>query len=420
MASSSEINLKNNNHDNNSNVNCNGRSLYILMMIFVAQASLAGGMVGHGVYFITDHVYQFSAQKNLLFAFMIYLPYAPGALYAGYLTRRLGGGRNVLLAVSILMVIACGWLGFSGRAFDLWIVVPFYNFLAGVQWPIVESYITAGHHGSRMRRTIGIFNMTWAIALCPAFWIVGMLIDNSAWLFAILVILHLANAFLILKWPVHPSSHDGDTQDKEIGTEYQYLLHSARILLPVSYVMMYALTPMLPSVWQRLDIALSWGAALSSMWMLGRVMVFYMMFKSTRWHGSWTILFMGMGLVLTGFIVSLVSGSVLPVLLGLGMFGTGQGLVYYSALYYGMAVGHAKVESGGMHEAVIGIGFLIGPALGLLGQSFTGDAGGVAVLIGGVSLTGSFYVIFPYMAARKKRRTASQHSNDDLVIETDD
>ena len=35
--------------------------------------------------------------------------------------------------------------------------------------------------------------------------------------------------------------------------------------------------------------------------------------------------------------------------------------------YYGMAVGNAEVESGGKHEAVIGLGYLGGPLLALVG-----------------------------------------------------
>ena len=54
-------------------------------------------------------------------------------------------------------------------------------------------------------------------------------------------------------------------------------------------------------------------------------------------------------------------------LAGLLAFGLGQGILYYAALYYGMAVGQGQVEQGGRHEAIIGLGYLGGPALALFG-----------------------------------------------------
>ena len=50
-------------------------------------------------------------------------------------------------------------------------------------------------------------------------------------------------------------------------------------------------------------------------------------------------------------------------------FGIGQGAIYYASLYYGMSAGPDAVESGGKHEAVIGAGYLAGPALALLGTA---------------------------------------------------
>ena len=49
------------------------------------------------------------------------------------------------------------------------------------------------------------------------------------------------------------------------------------------------------------------------------------------------------------------------------LFGAGHAMIYYAALFYGMAVGGGEVEAGGKHEAVIGLGYLGGPVLALGG-----------------------------------------------------
>ena len=51
-------------------------------------------------------------------------------------------------------------------------------------------------------------------------------------------------------------------------------------------------------------------------------------------------------------------------LMGLAGFGASQALIYLGALYYAMEVGAAAVDAGGMHEALIGLGYTIGPVCG--------------------------------------------------------
>jgi len=46
------------------------------------------------------------------------------------------------------------------------------------------------------------------------------------------------------------------------------------------------------------------------------------------------------------------------------IFGLSIGLIYYSSLFYSMDVGETKGEHGGIHEAAIGLGIFLGPAVG--------------------------------------------------------
>ena len=62
----------------------------------------------------------------------------------------------------------------------------------------------------------------------------------------------------------------------------------------------------------------------------------------------------------------------LPVLVaGLFAYGAGMGVIYYASLYYVMAVGAAAVDAGGNFEALIGVGYCVGPLLGLIGEALT-------------------------------------------------
>jgi hypothetical protein len=76
---------------------------------------------------------------------------------------------------------------------------------------------------------------------------------------------------------------------------------------------------------------------------------------------------------------------------GLLLFGTGMAVIYTAAIYYALEVGKAEVDAGGKHEALIGIGYTVGPGVGLA-ASVGIDRGAVGaglfepLVLGGVGL----------------------------------
>ncbi len=72
-----------------------------------------------------------------------------------------------------------------------------------------------------------------------------------------------------------------------------------------------------------------------------------------------------------GFVCIFASGGLITLFAGLVIFGSGMGIAYYAALYYAMAVGRAEFDAAGTHEALIGTGYSVGPAAGLLAISFS-------------------------------------------------
>ena len=71
------------------------------------------------------------------------------------------------------------------------------------------------------------------------------------------------------------------------------------------------------------------------------------------------------------FCLHFYSQWVAYVIAGLIIFGGGMGVTYYAGLYYAMAVGRARFDAGGTHEALIGTGYAVGPLVGLIAISFS-------------------------------------------------
>lgn len=383
-------------------------TLLVATLLYTAMVSVGTGVILHGVFFITAEVFGFGNLANLLLGVAVQLPYIPAALLSGRICRRMGA-RRVTFFMIAGMTITAGCLATMPAAPWWWILAPAYNFFAGMQWPIVESYVASGRHGRDMRRAIGLFNIVWAATIAPGLWLVSLMHDRPGMTFALLAGIHALSAIVVFNWPKRPPPHDSQTGRGHTTEAYPFLLRSSRILLPMAYILVYLLTPLLPGIWDRLEVSARLAPALSSAWMIVRVGVFTAMFLRPGWHGRWFVLLTG-GLALAGgMLMVLAQASVSLAIAGLIIIGIGQGMVYYAALYYGMAVEHAAVESGGRHEAIIGIGYLAGPLLGSAAIAISPVAGAI-VVTGLIALGGAVLGTRPYLARRRK--TAQECPNE--------
>ena len=92
----------------------------------------------------------------------------------------------------------------------------------------------------------------------------------------------------------------------------------------------------------------------------------------------------------------LLLGRSLPLLFAAqAVFGLATGLLYYSSLFYSMDVGETKCEHGGIHEAAIGLGICLGPAVGA-GALFLAPAQAHAGAYGVTAL------LFPWVLRRPR------------------
>jgi hypothetical protein len=134
------------------------------------------------------------------------------------------------------------------------------------------------------------------------------------------------------------------------------------------------------------------------------------MWRTGFWHGRWATLALGGVGLAGGLALVLLAQTPAGIVAGLLLYGAGMGLTYYAALYYSMAVGHAAVDAGGNFEALIGLGYLVGPMLGVMGHAVANPAGaGTATVVLTWLVTGlaSRGAIRPYLEARRRRQAAA-------------
>jgi MFS family permease len=379
-----------------------------LVLIFTILSSLGTGVVTTGIFFLTRNAYGFSDVENYLLAFVQGITYIGGAMLASravtFVRAALGGVPTrtvlglVIAVLGVLCLIPAGarWAGQDG-SWPVWVLMLIYSPLSGVLWPMVESYLSGGRRERELRRAVGLFNVGWAGALVISFWAMGPFVEKAPVLviFA-LGVLHIATLALVVRFRPEPGEHShGHHEHPPI---YDRLLRVFRVLLPTSYIVSSALGPTLPGVIERLGVAAEWATPLASIWQTARMLGFLTLERWHGWHGRWGLAIVGVALMLGGFAGIVLApmvpaGLAMPALVaGLIAFGLGMAGIYAAALYYAMEVGQAEVDAGGTHEALIGVGYTVGPICGLV-PSYAAQQG--AIDLGSVSplMLGSVTVI---------------------------
>jgi hypothetical protein len=259
-----------------------------------------------------------------------------------------------------------------------------------------------------MRAAIGWFNVTWTPAtalgllLMPIVTQVGMLAA-----LALSAAGSLAALVATFKLPARPGAHAPDEAQAAVGREYPFLVRAASWLLPMSYILCSAMSPLLP---HRLA-AVSGGTAgggVAALWMVARFFTLLAMWRTGFWHGRWGTLALGAAALAAGLAAVMLAPSVAVLAAGLVVFGVGMGLTYYAALYYSLAVGRAAVDAGGAFEALIGFGYFAGPLVGLGARGIASPehAGSTTVALAWLVAAGcSLGALARYRAARRSRST---------------
>ena len=376
-----------------------GASPLWLVLLFTFANSLGSAVLNAGIYFLAENRFEFSNLENYGLGLLYGLTYIPAAMAVGPLLRRLPAGstwanpRGVLVVIMLLMAAACMLPVLVPRAWTVWALVGIYSPLSGMLWPIVESYVSGGRSGKVLRSAIGKFNVAWSSALVIAMFAMSPFVKTRPLdVLTALAAVQVFSACILVLFRRTPGSHghEAHTQHPPVYTQ---LLRFLQVLLPVAFMFLAALGPSLPGAGRALGLRPEYGPLLPAIWMAARVLTFCTLERWDGWHGRWWTPMLGVGCLLAGFAAAaltprLMAGtplSVPAVIVGLAVFGIGVGIVYCSALYYAMEVGSADVDAGGTHEMLIGIGYSVGPACGLIG-ALASSRGGEEITVIAVSI----------------------------------
>ena len=242
-------------------------------------------------------------------------------------------------------------------------------------WPALEALVSDGLGGKALPRNVGIYNVVWSTGASSVYFVGGVLYEtlgpNSIfWVSAIIY----AGLYLIVlglgENPVHASApaapHDPEAVAFVQPVSPQAFLRMVWLAIPFSYIANTTIIAVIPGLAATLGFSTAEAGLFCSIWMFVRLGTFVLLWQWTGWHYRFRWLvgaFIGMTL---GFGLLLLSTNLGILVAAQMVYGASVGLIYYSSLFYSMDVGETKGEHGGLHEAMIGVGMCLGPAVGAL------------------------------------------------------
>ena len=349
----------------------------ILVTVFIT--SFAGTLLQRGAYFYTHQVLGFSQAQNLWLALLVGVIYIAGASVSHPLSARLGE-RGTLLALLLALVCVHLVIAALPSAALLVVALAVIAFLLGAVWPIFESYMSAGETPSRLGRTLSRYNISWASSIAPALALAGVLIASGSprLLFVAAAALYGLVVLVCRAFPPHPAHLEvehAERPDAALLHRYRALLSSSRLAMLLSYALMYVLTPLMPEIMRGVGFDTASAARAASLLDVARLSCFVALFAFSGWHGKRTLILLAIAALPIGFGLVLLGSSIPAVIGGEVLFGAAAGFLYTAALYYAQVVQNASVDAGGAHEALIGLGYALGPAAGLIGTALAHGAG---------------------------------------------
>lgn len=404
------------------NKNPGGSSIgHGLFSLYAAEAvnSIAGTLITVGLPFYTSHRFGWGARENFAIAALQGILYVLGALHAQKISRRWGREKSLLVlyaamtAVAVAVGISASFLWANTAVF----LVISETALIAATWPMLESLVSSAGEASRLSRRLGCYNIVWASTGALAVAACGAIIQHApAWaFFGIVAAGHLLAGISLLcgtrsetaALGIQESCGTPEVSETEnsnpavveaVARRHRLALWLSRIALPSTYVIVYSLAPVLPSLHAIQLLSPTIATLVASIWLIARAAAFAVTGSTTFWHkrpglmfgASITMLFAFIGVVVSGtmagmdLLSGLVAMGIAQIILGISI-----GTIYSASLYFGMAVSEGSTEHGGYHEALIGLGQILGPLVGVTMQWIRPDALWLAVtgISGLVSIT---------------------------------
>lgn len=394
------------------------------MGCFVLEAlnALGAAYYFNDLFFYMQGHFGFGNKNNLLLTAVYGFFYMISAWGVGRLAQKHGHfvflrlGFSTVFAMMVVGALIPRFFGYTRTALfaEVGVLVIWTLGLCGT-WPMLQALVSRNESPEEKARTAGIYNIIWAVASAVAFLTGGALLDwlGGEILFWVAAGVHLIQLVLLVPLQrMYGNATPSTTQNAKHESipplnprpiaKARMFLRLAWIANPFAYVAIYGMLPMIPKLSERLGMSPALAGLVYSVWFWTRLGAFVWFWRWPGWHYRFGLLLSAFLAMIAGFAVILLCPQVWLIIAAEVVFGVAVGLIYYSSLFYSMDAGESTGKHGGVHEAAIGMGTLLGPMAGVIAlrmfpTEFNAGTWNICILLG-VGLT--LFLAIRFRAAR--------------------
>jgi predicted MFS family arabinose efflux permease len=334
------------------------------------------------LYFFMRDRFGFDNKHNLALAAWLGFVYVLAAWQAGKFAQRRGYFFALKLGFFIMAIsLAAGifWNSAAGQIFAASVVTIGMCFI----WPTLEALISDGETAAQLPRAVGIYNVVWAVTNAIAYFIGGTLIEQFGYkiiysLPLVMVLGMLALAFWLQRHAAEiarealakPKTELPPEPHRPASPQAKAFLRMAWLANPFAYIAINTLIAVIPGIAHKFNLSPMLAGFICTLWCFVRLGAFVVLWHWTEWHYRFRWLAAAFAVLILSFATILMSPNLEVLVIAQIFFGGAIGLIYYSSLFYSMDAGDTRGEHGGIHEAAIGLGNCVGPAVGALSLQF--------------------------------------------------
>ncbi len=355
-------------------------------LVLVLSAGFSAPYWTNFVWHYLDIKWGENAQRNLIFNAGFGLFYTIGCLVTRHLSRTLT--RRFMLMVGFgTLIFLTTYSTFATSAVQIGAVILAHAFIITFTWPNLESLMAEGADDNVLSRRVALYNVSWAGMSWVAYAVMGRFYEWNPLTFFVIPILGWFIALGLVIGTIEPPSKKGNRSQifkpaepaltpesatttnhstPEAHPDFEQFRTMSRIGNMAGYVLVSTLIPMMPVTTSRLGFGLAGATAFGSLWFFTRVAAFIILGTWKGWRYRAGIFHLCMVSLPVFFAAISLSDSWIAVGAAQIALGFSLSLIYTSSLFYSLH-GKGETSEAAVHEAVIGLGIMLGPLLAAAG-----------------------------------------------------
>jgi MFS family permease len=351
------------------------------------------------LYFWMRDEFGFGNKRNLALAASLGFVYTFAAWQTGKFAQRRGYFAALKTGYVIMALALAAGLALSVLSTCAWAeIATAIAVTLGMCfiWPTLEAFVSEGETAEQLPRMVGIYNVVWALTAALAYFTGGSLIHIFGYriIFALplaIVLGMLALAFWLqghaaelAREAIETAGHEPPKPHQPASPRAKVFLRMAWLANPFAYIAIQTLIAVIPGIAAKFHLSPMAAGFACTLWYFVRVAAFVALWRWPGWHYRFHWLAASFVALVVSFATIFMAPNLVMLVIAQIFLGGAIGLIYYSSLFYSMDAGDTKGEHGGIHEAAIGMGNCIGPAIGALSLQFLPqyeNSAGVAVSI---------------------------------------